>query len=175
MGTIDDFRGQLSNMAAPNRFEVLMAFPAFPGIPQNMPDVCKFMIKAATVPAESIGQIEVPYHGMTLKLSGDRTYEDWTVTVYNSETWDVRTAFENWMRYIHDPVTSLKTNHNDYQVDLNVQQLGITTLDSATPIAKYMIHNAWPKDMSEIELDFESNDTIETFTVTLAYNYFIRV
>jgi len=175
MSTIDVFRDKISNMAAPNRFQVEMQFPAFVTGLGDLPDVCKFMCKGASVPAETIGQIDIPYHGMTLKVSGDREYPDWTVTVYNTEDWDVRTAFETWLKFIHDPDTNLKTSHPSYQVDLIVKQLGINTLDGDSPIATYQFMHAWPKNISEIALDFESSNAVETFSVDFSYQYSKRI
>jgi hypothetical protein len=175
MGIVEDFRSQINNMAAPNRFQVEMQFPAFITGLGNLPDICKFMCKAASVPAETIGQIEIPYHGMTLKVSGDREYPDWDVTVYNTEVWDVRTAFENWLKYIHDPESGVKTSHPAYQTDLIVKQLGINTLDADSPIATYQFMHAWPKNIGEIALDFENTNQIETFVVTFAYQYSKRI
>jgi len=161
-------------MAAPNRFEVEMNFPAAVSA-GNLPEICKFMCKATSIPAERVGQIEVPYQGMTLKFAGDREYDDWRVTIYNTEAWNIRAAMENWLRFIHDPVTSLKLSHTAYQVNLKVRQLGINTLDPGSPIAVYEFNNAWLKDLGEIALDFESSNQVETFDATFSYLYVTRV
>jgi hypothetical protein len=174
LGTITDFRNKIVNLAAPNRFEVEMSFPAAVGAAAGLTEVCRFMCKAASIPGETIGQIEVPYHGMTLKLAGDREYSDWEVTVLNTEAWDVRTAMENWLRYIHDPVTNLKLSHASYQTNLKVRQLGINTLDTGNPVAVYEFDNAWLKSIGEIGLDFDSSNQVETFSCTFAYQYVVR-
>ena len=41
----------------------------------------QFFIKAAQLPASTIGFIEVPYKGRKVKRPGDRTFAEWTLTV----------------------------------------------------------------------------------------------
>ena len=40
--------------------------------------------------------------------------------------------------------------------------------------AKYEFVNIFPTDLSEITLDWGDNDTVEEYTVTFAYDYWIR-
>ena len=58
-------------------------------------------------------------------------------------------------------------NPNDYQTDLIVQQL-----DRQDNVTKtYTITGAFPVNISGIDLAYETNDTIEEFTVEFAYQY----
>jgi hypothetical protein len=49
----------------------------------------------------TLGVIEVPFRGRRIKVPGDRTFADWTVTVINDEDQAMRKAFSNWMNYIN--------------------------------------------------------------------------
>ena len=55
-----------------------------------------FLVKAANIPASTVGVIEVPYRGRTLKIAGDRTYEPWTITALNDKGFALRSKFEEW-------------------------------------------------------------------------------
>ena len=90
MATIDQFKAQLtSGGVRSNRFQVF--------IPRAGERV-EFLVKAAQIPAETFGgPIEVNFRGAKLKLPGERTYEDWTVTVLNDVDFSIRTGMENWM------------------------------------------------------------------------------
>ena len=55
-----------------------------------------FLIKAAQIPASSLGTIEVPYRGRRIKIPGDRTFQDWSITVLSDTNMSLRSAFENW-------------------------------------------------------------------------------
>jgi len=174
MGTIDDLRGKFTNMATPNRFRIYVGFPKALGFDNKLGTDASFMCKAASIPGETLNIIEVPYQSQILKIAGDRTYDDWNITAYNSESWDVRTNFEIWMKMIHDPETNLRTSHGQYFADsIKIEQLSIN--DNDVVIAAYELVNAFPTSIGDITLDWEQNDQIETFDVTFAYTYFKRL
>ena len=43
------------------------------------------MARATAIPTSSIGFSEVPYFGRTIKVAGQRRYDDWLITVINDE------------------------------------------------------------------------------------------
>ena len=55
-----------------------------------------FLVKAANIPASTVGVVEVPYRGRMLKIAGDRNFEPWTVTVLNDQSFKFRAFFESW-------------------------------------------------------------------------------
>ena len=60
----------------------------------------RFMCKGAQLPASNIAEIPIPFRGRILKVAGDRTFDTWTVTVINDESFILRNAFEAWMNGI---------------------------------------------------------------------------
>ena len=64
---ITKFNTQYSgDYARPNLFEVSIA----------QMDT-KMMIKTASLPATTVGVVEVPYQNRKMKVPGDRTFADW--------------------------------------------------------------------------------------------------
>ena len=70
--------------------------------------------------------INVPFRGRELKVAGERTFENWVVTVINDEDFKLRTAFEKW-----GPTLATDSSDNtgvtepsSYMADAYVQQLG---------------------------------------------------
>ena len=61
-----------------------------------------FMCRSAQIPAVTIGEVLVPYRGRQIYVPGDRTYADWTVTVFNDVTMDIRHTFEGWMAQLQN-------------------------------------------------------------------------
>ena len=49
----------------------------------------KFLCRAATIPPSNMTPIDVPFLGKTLKISGDRTFTPWTITVLNDEDFNL--------------------------------------------------------------------------------------
>ena len=60
------------------------------------------------------------------------------------------------------------TNPADYQVDAFVDQLD----RNGATIKSYTLRGVFPTEIAAIELDYGTNDAIEEFGVTFAYQYF---
>lgn len=103
-----------------------------------------------------------------MKIAGDRTYENWSVTIINDTGFEIRDAMERWQNGINSHVSNGGlTNPSDYEADLAVDQL-----DKAGNVIKtYTFRSAWPVNVSSIEVSNDSADTIEEFTVEFAYQY----
>lgn len=169
---IDDFKAKLvGGGARPNLFKVIFANP---GVTSGVPiEIASFMCKGAALPASVVGQIDVPFRGRQLKVAGDRTFENWSVTIFNDTTFDVRNGFERWMNSLnaHATGTAQQVNPSAYQADLIVQQLDRTN----AMIKQYTIKGAFPVNVSAIDLAFDSNDAIQEFTVEFAYQYWSAI
>lgn len=164
--SVDDFKAQLKGGGArANLFRCTINFPGYAG---GNAEQTSFMIKAAQLPGSTINQIDVPFRGRVLKVAGDRTFPEWTVTVINDTDFGVRDAFEAWMNGInaHAANTGL-TNPTDYQVDMFVEQLD----KDESVIKRYDFRGAFPTEVAPIELANDNNDAIEEFTVTMMYQY----
>ena len=169
MAGLDTFKAKLKGGGArPNLFKVNIPFPASTG---GSSELTSFMVKGASLPASVIAPIEVPFRGRKLKLAGDRTFEPWTITIINDSSMDIRNAFERWMDLINangDNVSAFAGNNalNYYTTPL------VHQLDRDDKITKtYELVDAFPTNISAIDLNYETNDTIEEFTVELSYQY----
>ena len=157
---VSQFQNRLSGDGArPNLFEVRIS---------SFGDDFSFLCKAAQLPGSTIGVVEVPYFGRSLKLAGNRTFTEWTVTVINDEDFAVRDALMQHMARINSHAENVAEDLFDgYTFDARVTQYRKTGEVAKT----YKMVGAWPTDVSPIELDWGSNDTIEEFQVTFAYQY----
>ena len=166
MATVDDFKAKLIGGGA--RANLFMATLAFPAYAAGDTELAQFMCKAAQLPASVVGQIDVPYRGRQMKIAGDRTYENWTVTIINDTGSEIRDAMERWQNGINTHVSnSGLTNPADYEADLAVDQLD----KAGNSVKSYTFRSAWPVNVSSIDVSNESTDTIEEFTVEFAYQY----
>jgi len=195
--TLTSFKSALlGGGARPNLFEV--SIPTFPSAAlQSIPNQewnaaaqtdLNFMCKAAQLPASNIASIDIPFRGRTLKVAGDRTIENWTITIINDENFSLRTKFEIWMNGIAklDDNTGA-TSPAAYMADAYVYQLGrgyannrhstknggVADADaeppvSVKPLRSYTFHSIFPVNVSAIDLSYDSSDTIEEFTVEFA-------
>src|SRR6185369_12885501 len=98
--TVNDFRSKLVFQGAKqNLFQVVLPFPAVSQA-ASQTEQFTFMCKAASLPPEEMGVVPVPFFGRQIKVPGDRTFPEWTVTVINDETFSLRDAFETWSNAI---------------------------------------------------------------------------
>ena len=192
--TITDFKTKLAGGGArPNLFEV--EIPSFPSsitsawdgkTADREGDMFRFMCKGAQLPASNIAEIPIPFRGRILKVAGDRTFDTWTVTIINDESFILRNAFESWMNVISRTDTNTGvTNPNSYMTNAQVHQLGRGYSSGAfatsgslskggtavTPLKSYTFFGIFPTEISAIELSYDNSDVIEEFTVTFQVQY----
>lgn len=191
--TITGFKERLAGGGArPNIFEVsIPAFPTSLGVTwgENESRTFNFLCKSSVIPGSAISPIDVPFRGRTLKVAGDRTFAPWSVTIMNDEDFRLHTAFMQWKNGINklDNATGA-TSPSSYMIDAYVYQLGRgadlgrnSTRSSAAggavgnvgvrPLRTIKLHDIWPSDVADIPLSYDSDNTIEEFTVEFQVQY----
>jgi hypothetical protein len=171
---VSGFLSKVNQGVRPNLFEVEFAFPT--GIANASTELSSYMCKAGALPASNIGVIEVPYRGRTVKIAGDRTFDTWTATFINDSGFNVRQSMEQWMELInkHQANTAelfVPSSTTGYTRDLLVRQLQRDANDNPTVLRTYRLVGAFPTNVSQIDLAYDSNDQIEDFTVEFQYQY----
>jgi hypothetical protein len=172
---VNEFRSQMQGDGArPNLFEVTLPFPAFSS-PANSSQKMKFMCRTAQLPGSTVGIVPVQYFGRELKFAGNRTFADWTVTVINDEDFQIRNSFERWLNGINSHNLNVRNplafNPAAYTVDASVTQFG----KQGNTLKSYKFVGLFPTDVAPIDVDWGANDTIEEFSVTLAYQWWEAV
>ena len=165
---ITDFQGQLTfGGARANLFQVTIDNPVDNGTFLKS----SFMVKAAQIPAATLGIAPVSYFGREVKLAGNRTFEDWTVTILNDEDFLVRDGMERWSNAINGLQSNLRSfslaTAAQYKRSATVTQFSKT----GVPIRSYQFVGIFPTSVGAIDLDWSTNDAVETFPVTFSYDY----
>ena len=182
---INAFKNSLKGGVRPNLFNVRINFPQIikstlggtRGAGEaTLEDSSSYLCRSAALPASTQGLIEVPFRGRFLKIPGDRTFEAWTATFYNTEDFNLRTAFELWINAANKTDENIGlVNFGDlggtgaYFSDIVVQQKGKTNKDEV--LREYKLIGSWPTNVSAINLAYDSNDQIEEFDVEFQYQY----
>ena len=163
---VDDFKSKLTGGGArANMFKVTCNFP---GYAQGDVELTSFLCKCAQLPASIIAPIEVPFRGRKLQIAGDRTFEPWSITIINDSEFVIRDSFERWMNGInqHNQNNGF-TDPVEYQADMIVEQLR----RDGTVAKRYDFRGTWPSNVSAIDVNYDSENTIEEFTVELQVLY----
>ena len=173
--TISEFRGKALNNAGAraNLFDVTMTGASAAGL--NASEFT-FACKAAQIPAMAVATIDVPYFGRTIKVPGNKTFDNWSVTVINDEEFLIRNAMEKWLAAMGTHEGNIATIGNTFGASGGTLY-GQATVQhyskggGALSQAKYNFVNIFPVSLSEIALAWDANDAIEEFTVEFAYDY----
>lgn len=164
--------------ARPSLFDVQVTPPSGLQLPDEVAaNKFIFTCRASSIPASSIAPVEVPYFGRKIKLAGDRTFADWSVTVMNDEDYLVRDMFEQWSQRInHNEINFKGEPSNLYKsTDAIVTQYSKQGNGNAPiAIAQYQFIGLFPLEISAMELDWDSTNQIQTFNVTFAYDYYVN-
>jgi len=161
---INEMRSQLAfGCARQNLFQVDIFNPA-----NNSGDAkTRFMCQAAQLPGSDLGVIPVFYFGRQMKLAGDRTFAEWTVTIINDEDFLIRNAMEEWSNRINRLQRNVREIGPGYKSQATVTQFG----KDGTKLRTYDFNGIFPSNISPIELDWSTTDQIELFQVTFQYDY----
>lgn len=174
---INQFRSALAfDGARPTLFEVSMTFPGITsvgvgsdglGISQQF----RFFCKTAQLPGSTVNAIPVNYFGRELKFAGNRTFPEWTVTIINDEDFKIRNAFELWLNGLNNHRFNLRdasfSGSTSYSTQATVTQYAKT----GEALKSYTFVGMFPIDVSPIDVDWSSVDSMEEFTVTFAYQW----
>jgi hypothetical protein len=169
MANIDSFKANMiGGGARANQFFVSLTFPSYVSAGGLASAKGQFVCKGAQLPASSIDNTPVNFRGRQVNFAGERTFAPWTVTVLNDNDFLIRNSMEAWMNGINSNVNNTGLiNPAQYQVDMEVFQLD----RNGNQIKAYKFVDAFPVEVSTIELNFDSNNQIEEFTTTFQYNY----
>ena len=174
--SVTNFKAGLKHGGArPSLFSVEFQYPLPLRTPS--PPLAKFLVKATTIPASTIGSYDVFYHGKTIKVAGDRSFDTWDTTIINDEDFCIRNTLEKWMAAISDhslntrdkdkfpPNDKVEGGNASYKSTLKVTQFS----KGGEELRTYKFIGAWPSVLSTINLDWGTQE-IEEFTCTWLYD-----
>ena len=150
-----------------------------------------FHIKSASLPASTLGKIEVPYRGRKIPIPGDRTFEAWTIGVLCRGDLMLRDEFERWSNDINEHQANLSGGYGEKSAPPDHQPHGnksagkgfganknvfrdwnVTQLDrGGNALKEYTFYGCWPSSISAIEVKSDEADSVAEFTVELSYSY----
>ena len=160
---VNRFKDKLRGGTRANLFKVTLRTPA--GL-TPLEELSPFVVKTAEVPGSTISPIIVPFRGRQLKISGDKTFDPWTVQVLNDPDFTVRKAMEIWMSGMNNHEDNQGVN-DGYFVDLEIAQLD----REGTPLRTYVLKDAWPSDLGPMQASFDAENTLQEFPITFQYQY----
>lgn len=140
-----------------------------------------FHVRAATMPSAQVGAIPVNYRGRTVNYPGDRNYLPWQIVILDENpnekqvpgTRTIYGAFHEWHESInsHATNTSKQTRPNNHFSSVwNIDQLDV---NGTSTLRQFTLHNCWPVMVGPLELNMDQDNTLGSFSVTVAYSHYI--
>ena len=184
MANLSTFKSRIGYGLRPNLFKVTVptgdSIGGFEGTGE-LNESFSFLCRSAGLPAASIGTVEVPFRGRVIKLPGDRTFESWTVTIFADENLQIRGYFEKWLDKLNEHQSGAGYTENYYRtltVDQYKRGTGNTNdssnLDEPHNIIRsYDFINAFPTNISQIDLSYDNNNSIAEYTVEFQYDWWV--
>ncbi|MBF84623.1 MAG: phage tail protein [Acidobacteria bacterium] len=147
------------DFARPNLFKV-----EIPYLGRNF----EFKCRAASMPASTTGEVIVSYQNRKIKLGGDRTFDQWSITVYNDDQHDTRQQFIDW----HNQVHGLDNNITGETPETYKKEAVVRQYNRRGQVTRsYTIYGLFPTNVGEIALDWDTNDEIQTFEAQMSYDW----
>ena len=130
----------------------------------------KFMCRATQIPPAIVESVPVGYFGRDIKVSGDRVYPDWSVSIINDEDFAIRDMMEAWSQVENSTVENLRRDRN-YKKEALITQFG----KEGNVLRQYEMVGIFPTTVGPIELSWDNKNQIEVFETVFAFDWWEAV
>jgi hypothetical protein len=162
---IEAFKAKFGDGAKSSLFYYQPQWPGALDASLSQEDVI-YLVKTAQIPSTTLEEQVLNWQGFDWKFPGKHTYTDVVVTFNVDKDAKVRQTFEEWSNLCHNPVTNFYSTHDVYMADQRLQMIGY----EGQVILEFVLHDAWPKEISQITMDYTSTEVAQ-FDVTFTYSY----
>jgi hypothetical protein len=163
-----EFRSKLKyGGLRPNLFQVALNIPDSASASEEV----AFMAEASNTPAFVTGYADTYYFGRRVSWPADREWTDWTITIIQDETFNIRNALEAWQDRCSR--SNWGTNHMEQARGLNLfSDASIKEYGKEGDVLREVkMFNAFPIMIGPLEHSWSSNNQISRFTVDFRYDY----
>lgn len=166
--SINDFKSVIlrnGGFARPNRFEV--TFGKIPGWSGSTTDL-KFLCETVNIPGKQITTLDYDIGTRRpLKIPTGYIEDDVTMVFNLTNNYMVKKAIDAWMKQIINVDSYLlNKDHTKYKTDIEVVQLN----ENNSRVYTAKLQNAYPITLNQIDLDSNSESTVQKLTVVLTYD-----
>jgi hypothetical protein len=169
---VQDFksRGLQFHGARPTLFQIEINSPPS-GIANNGTiEKLKLLCQGSQIPPAIVESVPVGYFGREIKVSGDRTFPDWNVSVINDEDFAIRDMLESWSTIQNSMVGNLRRDRL-YKSEAVITQFG----KEGGVLRQYEMVGIFPTVIGPIELNWNAKNQIEMFDVTFSFDWWLPI
>jgi hypothetical protein len=165
--SINDFKSVIlrnKGFARPNRFEIEIS--NVPGWSGNTRDL-KFLCETVNLPGKQITTLDYDIGTRRpLKIPTGYIEDDVTMVFNLTNNYAVKVALDKWMEQIINVNTYLLSYDTSYKRDISITQLN----EKNGQVYTAQLRNAYPITVNSIDLDSNSESTVQKVTVVFTYD-----
>jgi len=163
-------QGGVKDISRPNMFEVEMLAPVTINPSRKIMRLAQSLVKSVTIPQVVIGDIEQRRMGRKILLPGNVDFSPTVATAYYDDiSTDVRHLLLSWQEGYYNDIQNNKVSQMKEFLTGSVK---IFQLDNKHErISETIMKYAYPKFIGEIELNHDTEDTLNSFNVIWGFSY----
>lgn len=120
-------------------------------------------VESVSLPAISNDPIELAYGNSKVKVAGQATFDDISLTVKDFIEADIEMALMKWRKQVYDPETDKMGWASQYKKDGTITQYG----PDGSCLRKWKLQGIWPTTLDLGEMNYDGGDK-KTITMTLS-------
>jgi hypothetical protein len=164
--SVTEFKENVGGIAPVNRFYVDFGGIAIGIFEEFFPKQSQhFLIKEASIPSMEIKTATVNFWGYDRDIASSGAYDTLSLTMLCDADMKIRKAFEKWIDMVYNKEFGTVHYYDSYVADVNVHVLNRALQE----VRIYQYIEAYPRNLSDIVLNYDDSDTPMTFTVTFEY------
>jgi len=139
----------------------------------------RFRCEATELPGRTISTSDDQAYGPTTKYAYETGYQDINLQIIASEDFRERAFFEVWMENVINQSNLRNGNKSNaglskYYSQYATGQVRIFQVSSdRKQLARYTLYNAYPIQISPMNLSWEEQNTYQRFSVTMTYRFHV--
>ena len=161
MPTIRDLKAQMKNFMRPNKFTVEIS-KTKAGSAFHFDMACF----QAQIPGSTIATTDKDMAFRSVAYQA--VYSDIILGFYANHKLRELKFWQDWIESIHNRKTNRWAYYDDYKCEIIITPINRRGED----VASWTLHDAYPKQIDPIQLDYGTNDAVMTINATITYRHF---
>lgn len=131
-------------------------------------DLATLFCDATALPGLDFASSQSRIYSENREMPYERLYVPITMSFYVDADMVIKTMFDKWQASVVDPETRVMAYYDDYIRDITIQVLQVS--ESASPPYQVVLHEAWPKSVGAVTMDYTSHEIMK-LQVTFLYKW----
>lgn len=159
-----------------NKYSVIIPNPTGFQSDQTVSSRLQFLCDSVSLPTRSLATSEKSIYGTIFQIPYRSTYTEAGMNFILTDSMEEKDFFDNWQRWIVDPVTGNLNYHESYVVDILIKKYSIDATDfNSSPNYQVKLIDAWPSIVGEVGLSHAGGQDIVRLPVTFQYKRWERI